>query len=71
MPVRKIAKVKTLLSAIFDFLLFLQSAQIHSLILNFKKRKWTNKNTQNVIYKIKSYFPQPFQGARDTTLLYF
>ena len=26
---------------------------------------------QNVIYKIKSYFPQPVQGARHTTLLYF
>ena len=34
-----------MLSAIFDFLFFLHSAQIHSLI------------AQNLIYKIKSYFP--------------
>ena len=35
MPVWKINKIKTLLSAFFNFLLFLHSAQIHSFILNF------------------------------------
>ena len=35
MPVWKITKIKTLLSALFDFLFFLHSAEIHSLILNF------------------------------------
>ena len=37
----------------------------------FLKLKSTDKDMQNVIYKIKSYFPQPVQGARHTTLLYF
>ena len=31
------------------------------------KLKLTNKNVPNVIYKIKSYFPQPVQGAGYTT----
>ena len=35
MPVWKITKIKTLLSAISDFLFFLHSAQIHSFIPNF------------------------------------
>ena len=38
MPVWKITEIKTLLSAIFDFLFFLHSAQIHSLLLNFYSR---------------------------------
>ena len=37
----------------------------------FLKLKSTNKNARNVIYKIKSYFPEPVQGARLTNLLYF
>ena len=36
MPVRKINKIKTILSAIFSFLFFLHSAQIYSYILNFE-----------------------------------
>ena len=35
MPVWKITEIKTLLSAVFDFLFFLHPAEIHSLILNF------------------------------------
>ena len=35
MPVWKITKIKTLLSANFDVLVFLQSAHIQSLTLNF------------------------------------
>ena len=31
------------------------------------KLKLTNKNASNVIYKIKSYFPQPVEGAGHTT----
>ena len=31
------------------------------------QNKSTIKNAQNDIYKIKSYFPQPVQGARRTT----
>ena len=34
-PVWKITKIKTLLLAIFEFLFFLHTAQIHSFILNF------------------------------------
>ena len=41
MLVWKITKIKTLLSAIFDFLFFLHSAQIHSFILNFWS--WPNQ----------------------------
>ena len=38
---------------------------------NFLELKATNKNAQNVIYKINSYFPQSVEGARHITLLHF
>ena len=63
----KTTETKSLLSAIFDFPFFLHSAQIHSLILNLLKMKLTNKNASNVIYKIKSCFRQPVQGAGHIT----
>ena len=65
MPVRKITKIKTLLSAVFDFLFFLHPAQIHNFCSKFLKLKSNNKNARNVIYKIKSYFPQTVQGAHN------
>ena len=37
----------------------------------FLTLKSTNKNTWNVIYKIKSYFLQPVQDAKHTTFLCF
>ena len=64
----KITKIKALLSAIFYFIFFLHSVQIHS-YTKFLKLKSTNKNAQNIIYNIKSYFPQPVEGARHTTSL--
>ena len=33
------------------------------------KLKLTDKNESNVIYKVKSYFPQPVQGAGHFALL--
>ena len=36
----------------------------------FLQLKSTNKNARNIIYKVKSYFPQPVQGARHIILLY-
>ena len=49
MPVWRITKIKALLSSIFDFPFFLTK---------FLQLKSTNRNTQNVIYKIKNYFSQ-------------
>ena len=37
----------------------------------FLQLKSTNKNARNVIYKFKSYFSQPVQGTKRTTLLYY
>ena len=70
MPVWKIAKIKALLSSILEFLFFVHSAQINSLIATkFLQLKSTNNNARNVIFKIKSYCSQPVQGTRHTTLL--
>ena len=81
MLVWKITQIKTLLTAIFDFLFanillnwlsllspLSSDAQSYTEILNLKT---TTKNAWNVIYKIISYFPQPVQGTRHTTLFYF
>ena len=70
MSVWKITKIKALLSSLFDFLFFLHSAQINSLILKLQL-KFAYKNAQNVICKIKSYCSQPVQGSRHTTFFYY
>ena len=70
MQVWIITKIKTLLSAIFDFLFLSPLSSNTQSYTKFLKLKSTNKNTLNVIYKIKSNFPQPVLGAMHTTLLY-
>ena len=68
--VENTTEIKTLLSAIFNFLFLLHSANIHSLIYaKSLKLKLTNENASNVIYKVKSYFPQPVQGAAKIRLM--
>ena len=70
MQVWIITKIKTLLLAIFDFLFLSPLSSGTQSCTKFLKLKSTNANTRNVIYKIKSNFPQPVQGAMHTILLY-
>ena len=70
--VENTTEIKTLLSAIFNFLFLLHSAKIHSLIsAKSLKLKLANKNASNVIYKVKRYFPQTMHGAGRIRLFLF
>ena len=37
----------------------------------FLQLKSTDKTARNLTYKVKRYFPQHVEGARDTILFYF
>ena len=65
----KTTEIKTLLSAISYLWLSVLSPLSTDTESYTKslKLKLTNRNASNVIYKVKSYFPQPVQSAVHTT----